>query len=119
MRAILTLAVFLLFTSSLVSTEVQAYRLWLTTSYGGEDLSVGESVTVSVHLDTEGASDIIYLGTSVLFPTSVLEYDEPSSSTPSYILYSPATSSDSPVYMHPIGPSGDRQRPIKGSIRVR
>ena len=58
--------------------------------YDGPDtIEVGDTVTILVNFDTEGAADISLLSVSVLFNSSMVSYDEGASSSPSYALYTP------------------------------
>lgn len=75
----------------LVSAPLPAspYSFWLETEYAGEEVGPGDAVTVEVHLDTEGASDVQWFSVSVLYPSTAVSYERASSSSSTYLLYNP------------------------------
>ena len=87
---LIRLALLLTLTSCLATTEASAFRFWLETSHTG-DLSIGDSLVLEVHYDSEGAPGVGLLSTSVVFPPDILAYDQSLSSTPTYVMYTPLT----------------------------
>ena len=53
----------------------------------GQLVAVGDQVTITVTLDTEGTSGITLLSTGVIFDDNILTYNSGASSSTSYILY--------------------------------
>ena len=93
-----------------------AYSFWLETSYAGEGVGPGDSVTVEIHLDTEGASDVAWFSVSVLYPSTLVSYDRPSSSSSTYILYLPGRSGN---YLYPAASAAPLNWPTRsGQINV-
>lgn len=79
-------AVVVALTFAFSASMASAFRTDMT--YGGPDtIEIGDTVTVSVNFDTEGANDISLLSVSVLFNSSMISYDPVSSTSPSYALY--------------------------------
>jgi hypothetical protein len=69
------------------AASASAYATNMTTSYA-PGLTVSDSFTVSVHFDTEGASNVMLLSVGVEFDTTYLQYMGATSG--SYMLYSAA-----------------------------
>ena len=63
-----------------------AYQLRLVTNQSG-DLSPGDTLVVEVRLDSQSEAGAHLFSVSVLYPSDVLTYDRPASSTATYILY--------------------------------
>ena len=53
----------------------------------GQLVAVGDQVTITVTLDTEGQTGITLLSTGVIFDDAILTYNSGASSATSYILY--------------------------------
>ena len=52
--------------------------------------NVGDTLTVSIDLNTNGGTDLFALGVGFLFDTAVFSYDQDASSTNTYLLYTTA-----------------------------
>ena len=60
----------------------------MTSNYSnGTVLSTGDTVSITVNFDTEGAADIALLSMSVLFNDAIMSWDQGASSSPAYALY--------------------------------
>ena len=81
-RLVIGVGVFLLAASS-----AQAFSTTMTSNYGGGILTTGDTVTVTVDFDTDGANDLAVLSVSVLFNDAVVVWDQGASQSPSYALY--------------------------------
>ena len=86
------LAAALLFLSA---AQAGAYRMWLAPA-GPIVAAASDTITVDVHLDTQGQSNITILAGAVVYDTTALTYLPGSSSTPTYILYSPQLGGTTP-----------------------
>ena len=90
-RAPALIRIFLLATlgATLVAPAASAYELRFESSYAGETLTLGDTLVVEVHIDTQGDTGVSFFSATVAFPTELLELDASSSSLASYILYAP------------------------------
>ncbi len=70
------------------AASASAYAVSMTTTYAGQDLGNGDTVELSVFLDTEGQADIQLLSVSVLFDDQVFDGSYVFDS-PTYMLYVP------------------------------
>ena len=70
------------------AASASAYAVQMTTTHAGGALGVGDTVELSVFLDTEGQSDIQLLSVSVLFNNAVFGAGYAFDS-PTYMLYVP------------------------------
>ena len=67
--------------------QASAISLTLAAAANGQVVAVGDQVSVTVTLDTEGSSGIALLSTAVLFDDGILSYNSGASSATSYLLY--------------------------------
>ena len=86
----------------LCAGQASAFALSMTGA-NGQLVSVGDQVTVTVSIDTEGESGLALLSTAVLFDDEILSYNEAASWSSSYLLYEPYTGKGSWLgYMIPL-----------------
>jgi hypothetical protein len=70
------------------AASAHAFATTMTSNYSnGSVLTTGDTVSVTVNFDSEGAADISLLSVSVLFNDAIMSWDQGSSSSPSYALY--------------------------------
>ena len=71
------------------AASASAFATTMTNNYGGADLTTGDTVTVTVDFDTEGATNLQVLSVSVLFDDAVMTYSPRGSGSeaPTYALY--------------------------------
>ena len=70
------------------AASAQAFATSMSSNYSsGTILGNGDTVTVTVDFDSEGAADISLLSVSVLFNDSIMSWNSGASSSPSYALY--------------------------------
>ena len=70
------------------AASASAFATTMTSNYSnGTVLTTGDTVSVTVNFDSEGAADISLLSVSVLFNDAIMSWDQGSSSSPSYALY--------------------------------
>ena len=70
------------------AASAHAFATTMTSNYSnGTVLTTGDTVSVTVNFDSEGAADISLLSVSVLFNDAIMSWDQGSSSSPSYALY--------------------------------
>ena len=74
----------------LCAGQASAFALSMTGA-NGQLVSVGDQVTVTVSIDTEGESGLALLSTAVLFDDEILSYNEAASWSSSYLLFAPYT----------------------------
>ncbi len=67
------------------AASASAFSTSMTNSWGGGVASVGDTLTVTVSFDTDGAGDVSLLSVSVLFDDAIMSYDGGTSAT--YALY--------------------------------
>jgi len=79
-------AALLLFTAAGAS----AWQVRDTSSEYGTSINVGDTVTVTIDLNTDGGTDLFALGVGFLFEGSGFTYDQGASSTNTYLLYTTA-----------------------------
>jgi hypothetical protein len=96
-------AALMLFTAAGAS----AWQVRDVSSEYGTSINVGDTVTVTIDLNTDGGTDLLALGVGFLFDTAVFSYDQAASSSNTYLLYSNAKN----AYLVPAstcgGTSGD------------
>jgi hypothetical protein len=70
------------------AASAHAFATTMTSNYSnGTVLSTGDTVSITVNFDTEGAADIALLSMSVLFNDAIMSWDQGASSSPAYALY--------------------------------
>ena len=70
------------------AASASAFATTMTSNYSnGTVLTTGDTVSVTVNFDSEGAADISLLSVSVLFNDTIMSWDQGASSSPSYALY--------------------------------
>ena len=70
------------------AASASAFATTMSSNYSnGTILTTGDTVTVTVNFDSEGAADISLLSVSVLFNDTIMSWDQGASSSPSYALY--------------------------------
>ena len=70
------------------AASAHAFATTMTSNYSnGTVLTTGDTVSVTVNFDSEGAADISLLSVSVLFNDTIMSWDQGASSSPSYALY--------------------------------
>ena len=70
------------------AASAQAFATSMSSNYSsGTILNAGDTVTVTVDFDSEGAAHISLLSVSVLFNDSIMSWNSGASSSPSYALY--------------------------------
>jgi len=86
-----TIVVSLSFASVLMlaAADASAYRMWLEADRDVSTMAVGDVVTLELHLDTEGKSDILLLSVGTLYDPYVMAYDASASMSSEYALYGP------------------------------
>lgn len=105
MRLLITnlLATMLLLLGASVASAVSFN---ITSNYDGvTPLTVSDTVTVSVFLNTQSELDLVIADVGILFDGGVLQFDESSSSMSSYILYSLPVAGKPPIpsrWMQPL-----------------
>ena len=84
-------------TSALASSPAAAYRLWLEPDRDVTTMEVGDTVSVDLHLDTQGATGIALFSVGVFFDPTILTYHVDRSWAEPYALYSPAGGKGDPA----------------------
>jgi hypothetical protein len=70
------------------AASAHAFATTMTSNYSnGTVLTTGDTVSVTVNFDSEGAADISLLSVSVLFNDTIMSWDQGASTSPSYALY--------------------------------
>jgi hypothetical protein len=96
-------AALMLFTAAGAS----AWQVRDVSSEYGTTLNIGDTVTVTIDLNTDGGTDLLALGVGFLFDTAVFSYDQAASASNTYLLYTSAKN----AYLVPAstcgGTSGD------------
>jgi len=70
------------------AASASAFATTMTSNYSnGTVLSTGDTVTVTVNFDSQGAADISLLSVSVLFNDTIMSWNQGASTSPSYALY--------------------------------
>ena len=70
------------------AASAHAFATTMTSNYSnGTVLTTGDTVSVTVNFDSEGAADISLLSVSVLFNDTIMSWDQSASTSPSYALY--------------------------------
>ena len=70
------------------AASASAFATTMTSNYSnGTVLATGDTVSITVNFDSEGAADISLLSVSVLFNDTIMSWDQGASSSPSYALY--------------------------------
>ena len=70
------------------AASASAFATTMTSNYSnGTVLTTGDTVSVTVNFDSEGAADISLLSVSVLFNDTIMSWDQGASTSPSYALY--------------------------------
>lgn len=73
----------------LAAADASAYRMWLEADRDVSTMAVGDVVTLELHLDTEGQSNLVLLSVGTLYDPNVVWYDQSASSINEYALYGP------------------------------
>ena len=69
------------------AASANAFATTMTNNYGGGILTTGDTVTVTVDFDTEGANELAIVSVSVLFNDEIMAWNEAASASPTYALY--------------------------------
>jgi hypothetical protein len=69
------------------AASASAFSTTMTNNYGGGILTTGDTVTVTVDFDTEGANELAIVSVSVLFNDEIMAWNEAASASPTYALY--------------------------------
>ncbi|MCH2184491.1 PEP-CTERM sorting domain-containing protein [Myxococcota bacterium] len=67
-----------------------AWQVRDTSAQYGTSINIGDSVTVTIDLNTDGGTDLFALGVGFLFEGTGFTYDQGSSATNTYLLYTTA-----------------------------
>ena len=72
----------------LAASSAQAFSTTMTSNYTpGDILTTGDTVTVTVDFDTEGANELAIVSVSVLFNDEIMAWNQAGSASPTYALY--------------------------------
>lgn len=92
-----------LLSASLPASDAFAYRMWIEADRDVETMVVGDRVSVSLHLDTEGQSDLTLLSIGTFFDSSILSYDASASTSTEFVLYAPGGGKSQPAtWLEPV-----------------
>ena len=70
------------------AASAHAFATTMTSNYSnGTVLTTGDTVSITVNFDSEGAADISLLSVSVLFNDTIMSWNQGASSSPAYALY--------------------------------
>lgn len=84
------------------AANASAYRLWIESSYvEGTVLSVGDTVTLTMHVNTEGQAGTLILAAGLEFDTGILAYLPGSSDAADYLLYTPVAGKVAASWLQP------------------
>jgi len=72
------------------ASSANAWQVRMESTSAGGNIAVGDRVTVTVDLNTDGGTDLFALGVGVLFDSTAFTYLQAESSSTTYLLYTTA-----------------------------